>query len=156
MKPFISLTLKLFLSYNQITNNVLELCTMGKQHVFGQRLAYLRQEQGMSQEEIAEKFSVTRPAVGNWEKEALPREPILSGLAELFDVSVDYLLGRTDIRHPSKGFYHDPEVAEYAQKVFEDPNLRILFDASKKLKKDDIDFVVQMVKKMQPKDDDYA
>jgi hypothetical protein len=54
----------------------------------------------------------------------------------------DLIEDKSDINEP---YYIDPEVSEYAQAVKDNPNLRILFDASKDMSKDDIDFVVNMI-----------
>ena len=54
----------------------------------------LRVEQGMSQEALANKIFVTRQAVSRWETgETVPNTETLKLLSELFDVSIDTLLG---------------------------------------------------------------
>ena len=57
-------------------------------------IAELRIEKGMSQEELAQKIFVTRQAVSRWENgETTPNPEMLKTLSELFDVSIDTLLG---------------------------------------------------------------
>ena len=52
-----------------------------------------RKLKGLSQEELAEKLGVSRQAVSKWETgEALPEITKLKGLAEVFDVTTDFLL----------------------------------------------------------------
>lgn len=61
------------------------------------RLKELRTEKNLSQRDIAEYLGITQQAYANYERNA--REPdfgTISKIADLFDVSVDYLLGRTD------------------------------------------------------------
>ncbi|MBQ9429650.1 MAG: helix-turn-helix domain-containing protein [Clostridia bacterium] len=54
----------------------------------------LRTQNGMSQDELAEKVFVTRQAVSRWETgETLPNTETLKLLSELFDVSINTLLG---------------------------------------------------------------
>ena len=54
----------------------------------------LRIGRGMSQEELAEKIFVTRQAVSRWETgETVPNTETLKLLSELFDVSINTLLG---------------------------------------------------------------
>ena len=54
----------------------------------------LRQKHGMSQEELASRIFVTRQAVSRWEKgETVPNTETLKLLSELFDVSINTLLG---------------------------------------------------------------
>ncbi|MEA4835155.1 MAG: helix-turn-helix transcriptional regulator [Anaeromusa sp.] len=45
-------------------------------------------------------------------------------------------------------YYLDPEVAEMANELHKNPEMRILFDASKKLTKDDLRFVTEMVNRI--------
>ena len=54
----------------------------------------LRMERKLSQEELAEKIYVTRQAVSRWETgETVPNTQTLKLLSELFDVSINTLLG---------------------------------------------------------------
>lgn len=54
----------------------------------------LRTQKGLSQEELAEKVFVTRQAVSRWETgETIPNIDTLKLLSELFDVSINTLLG---------------------------------------------------------------
>lgn len=54
----------------------------------------LRTDRGFSQEELAEKVHVTRQAVSRWETgETVPNTETLKLLSDLFDVSINTLLG---------------------------------------------------------------
>ena len=54
----------------------------------------LRTENGLSQDELAEKVFVTRQAVSRWEQgETIPNTETLKLLSKLFDVSINTLLG---------------------------------------------------------------
>ena len=54
----------------------------------------LRTKKGLSQEELAEKVFVTRQAVSRWENgETIPNIDTLKLLSQLFDVSINTLLG---------------------------------------------------------------
>lgn len=53
----------------------------------------LREERGMTQDELAEKLNVTRQAVSNWETgKTQPDIETLTRLAEIFDVSVERII----------------------------------------------------------------
>lgn len=81
----------------------------------------------------------------------------LFALAKALGCSVDYL-GNDEIpleaheEEPKQTYYLDPEVAELADQLHKNPEMRILFDASKKLTKEDLQFVMDMVNRMK-KDD---
>lgn len=66
---------------------------------FAERLKQLRDERRISQAKVAKVLGVSRYAVYSYEKEkAAPSLDGLVTLADYFDVTVDYLLGRTDTR----------------------------------------------------------
>ncbi len=60
---------------------------------FGEKLKEARKEAGLSQEQFAEKLSVSRSAVAKWEAGGgMPDINNLKAMAQLLDVSIDYLL----------------------------------------------------------------
>ena len=60
---------------------------------FGEKLKTARKEAGLSQEQFAEKMSVSRSAVAKWESDrGMPDVSNLKVMAQLLDVSMDYLL----------------------------------------------------------------
>ncbi len=61
---------------------------------FGQIIKDLRHKSNMTQEQLAEILSISGQAVSRWENDnAMPDISILPAIANLFDVSCDYLLG---------------------------------------------------------------
>ena len=57
-----------------------------------------RQAKHMTQTDVANYIGLTQGAYSNWERGETKNDGVqLSRLAELFEVSVDYLLGKTDI-----------------------------------------------------------
>ena len=64
---------------------------------FAKRLRELRKERQLTQEELAERLSLTKQAVSQWERAV--REPgfeTLEKIADFFNVDTDYLIGRED------------------------------------------------------------
>lgn len=60
---------------------------------FGEKLKEARKEAGLSQEQLAQKLSVSRSAVAKWESDkGMPDVNNLKTIAQLLDISVDYLL----------------------------------------------------------------
>ena len=69
--------------------------------MFGDRLKALRIDNDLTQEELAEKLHINRSTLSNYEN--LGREPsyiLLIEISNYFNVSIDYLLGKTDISTP--------------------------------------------------------
>ncbi len=61
---------------------------------FGQIIKKLRRDADMTQETLAETLSISGQAVSRWENDlAMPDISLLPTLANLFDVTTDYLLG---------------------------------------------------------------
>lgn len=64
---------------------------------FSVRLRELRKGKQLSGEELGKVFSVTKTAISYWENgKTFPDEDTLKKMADYFNVSLDYLLGRTD------------------------------------------------------------
>ncbi len=62
----------------------------------GERLLYLRKKAGLSQEDVAEKLSVSRQTVSKWETDqTVPELNKAKLLSELYNVSYDYLIGES-------------------------------------------------------------
>ena len=65
------------------------------QKQFSEIFTELRKKKGLTQAEVASNLNVSPQAVSKWEKgESCPDISLLGKIADLFDVSVDYLLGR--------------------------------------------------------------
>lgn len=68
---------------------------------FKYRLRELRLKSGLSGEEFGKLFGVSKNSVSVWERgRNYPNQEILEKIADYFDVSLDYLMGRTDIKKP--------------------------------------------------------
>ncbi|MBE6995501.1 MAG: helix-turn-helix transcriptional regulator [Ruminococcaceae bacterium] len=63
---------------------------------FGEKLQTLRTGANLSQEELAERLSVSRQAVSKWELDkTVPDVKYIVAISELFQVTTDYLLKKT-------------------------------------------------------------
>lgn len=60
---------------------------------FAEKLCVLRNQSGLSQEQLSEKMGVSRQAVSKWESGVtLPETDKIILLSDLFNVSIDFLL----------------------------------------------------------------
>lgn len=67
---------------------------------FLERLEVLLKEKGVSATKMSLDLGFSKDAVFNWKKRGtIPSGEMLAKVADYFDVSVDYLLGRTDERN---------------------------------------------------------
>ena len=61
---------------------------------FGDQLSKARKEKDLTQEELAEKLNLSRQTILRWEKnQVFPDISNLKAVAQVLDVSFDYLLG---------------------------------------------------------------
>ena len=68
-------------------------------NIFNERLKELRLEKQLSQKELADLLSTGQSSISAWERG--DREPLahqLVDLARVFECSIDYLLGISDIK----------------------------------------------------------
>lgn len=67
----------------------------------GQRIKELRKEKRITQTDLANGVHVTQQTVTAWESgRAVPNASTLDALADYFNVSSDYILGRTNTKNP--------------------------------------------------------
>ena len=65
--------------------------------IFIERLKDLMQDKNINMKILSTKTSIPRSTINSWNlKERLPSAECLFALAEYFDVTIDYLLGRED------------------------------------------------------------
>lgn len=80
---------------NDIHYNLVEVSCM-----FSERLKALRKQKGITQEALAREIKVERSSIGKYEGRSatIPSDDVKKRIAEYFDVSVDYLLGLTEVK----------------------------------------------------------
>lgn len=119
---------------------------------FSTRLKELRKRERLTQQDLADKLNVDRTSVGKWETDRnLANNDILQKICSMFNVSMDYLLGRTDTPSPTEINYPNisavakrkiPYLGEIAcgKPVFADEEKGVYFDVCSDLK---IDFCLK-------------
>lgn len=125
-----------------------------------------RQEHGLTLQVFANRAGLTKQYISMLEnnknskngKPIIPSLETLRKLASAMYMNIDTLVatldGEQDVSLQTKdaGYYTDPEVAEYAEELRTNPKYRLLFDASKDLSKEDIDFVVNMIEQLKARE----
>lgn len=82
--------------------------------ILGIRIRALREEKEVSQIELAKAINLGNTTISQWESgKRTPDSQSLLKLAEYFDVSVDYLLGNSDVREIKKNRDLPETVAPY-------------------------------------------
>ena len=69
--------------------------------IIAKNIQKLRQEKGMTQLELAEKLNYSDKSVSKWERgESLPDVGVLKSIADLFEVTLDYLVEEEHTQKP--------------------------------------------------------
>lgn len=118
----------------------------------GKRIRQRRENLKMSQDELAQLLGYkSRSSVAKIEKDGrgLPQNKIAE-IAKHLHTTPAYIMGWE--HEEEQAYYINPETAKLAQEIYDDPELRILMDASRDLEPEDIKFVVDLVKKLKLKE----
>lgn len=113
--------------------------------LFSERLRELRQNKGLSQSQLADALNISKSAISMYELGK--REPdleTLEGIADFFNVDINYLIGKED----GSMYYLDPEAAEIAQEVQQRPELKLLFEVSRKTSADDLRLAINIMNRL--------
>lgn len=102
---------------------------------------------GVKKAQVEAELGLSRDAHRKWNT-SNPNSVTVAKLAEYFGVSEKFILTGED---DHESYYLNDEVAAIAQTVYERPEMKMLFDASRDVSKEDIEFVIQMVEKMKQK-----
>ena len=66
---------------------------------FTERLKSLRAEKNISQKKLAEELFVSQQTIAKWETDkSTPNPDTITKISDFFEVSTDYLLGKSDFR----------------------------------------------------------
>ncbi|WP_038299005.1 helix-turn-helix domain-containing protein [Metaclostridioides mangenotii] len=114
-------------------------------NIFGNRLKKLRNSKDMTGEELGKIFNVTKVAVSNWESgRRSPSPETLKSIADYFEVSTDYLLGRIEMADDALIKKNDVKYASYKEITNDDE----LIDLMIRLKELDPQMQAQIKKMM--------
>lgn len=115
------------------------------------RIKNRREELNMSQEELAKKLGYkSRSSINKIEKgeNDIPQSKIAAFAAAL-ETTPEYLMGwETPAPEPSPSYYVDPETAELADRLKNQPGMRMLFDASRKASPKDLEIAANLLKQL--------
>ncbi len=127
---------------------------------FDQRLKELRAEKDITQRELARALNIAGSTVAMYELgQRTPDADMLHRLASFFNCSIDYLLGRTDIRTPinndtnttaaakiSAALHEDPELLDFWVQMAEREDLQLMFKQVRDLSPETIRKLVRVIK----------
>lgn len=107
------------------------------------------------QSDLINDLGFSSSTISNWcTGEKLPRMDKVQILADYFHINKSDLLEDKSNSNEDETYYLNDDAREMAQFMYENPEYKVLFDASRKVKKEDIEFVKQMIDRMSNKGDD--
>ena len=105
------------------------------------RLLY---ERHLTPADITRSLGIKQTTVSGWMNEyKIPRGKTIDALCEFLQCSRLELMGD---EHKEQ-YYINPETAKIAQEVYDDPDLRLLFDASRDSRPEDIRMAAEMLRR---------
>ena len=110
---------------------------------FYERLEKLRKEKGISQGDLEKELGFSNGSISKWKK-STPTHDRLEKLAGYFGVTSKYLM-TGEYPTETEKYYSNNETSEIAQEIFENKELRLLFDAAKDAQPDDLQTVHQIL-----------
>lgn len=120
---------------------------------FGKKLRSLREEKRLSQVELSKKLNVTSQALSQYELgKRIPDAEMIIRIADFFDVSVDYLLDRTNERitvdNMKAILASDSAFARALDKLTTRKELQELFKITKDLSRERVEQIIRIIKAM--------
>ena len=114
--------------------------------------ARLRDEKGVTDYQVAKEIGIPRSTFSGWKNGVYkPKRDKLQKISDYFGVSVEYMLtGKDTPKESAEGttYYFNDETAQKAQELFDNPNMRILFDAARDSKPEDLQMAAELLERL--------
>ena len=102
----------------------------------------LCEDKGVNPATVSKATGVSTATLTSWKQgKYIPKADKLQKIADYFGVTVEYLM----TGEKPQEYYLNPETAQIAQEVFDNPDLRILFDAARDVSPDNIKLAAEML-----------
>ena len=109
--------------------------------IFVKNLRYLMEKKSITQADICRELDVSSATVSDWcTGKKYPRVAAMQRLADLFGVRFSTLTTENGLQ--------DYEDQQRLEALHQDPRLGLLFDHTRKMKKEDVDFMIQMAERI--------
>lgn len=111
-----------------------------------ERIEDLRNSRHISQGKLEKELGFSNGSISKW-KTSTPTPDRLQKLADYFGVSVEYIM--TGKEPNSEAYYLNDETREIAQEIFDNPDLKSLFDMSRKMSPERLKAHIEFMKNLQ-------
>ena len=119
--------------------------------LFAKNLNYYLRVNGITQLDLANRLGVSTSAVSAWCRGAkTPRMDKVDAMCKYFRIKRSDLMEEKE--NKSSSYYLDYEARDLAEFLYTNPEYKVLFDATRNVKKDDIQFVKEMIDRISSKE----
>ena len=116
--------------------------------IFSKRLRYYLSKYNMTQLELSKRLGVGTTSVYNWcNGIKTPRMDKVGSVSEIFNCNRSDLIEDKPETQEQPTYYLDEDAREAADFLHKNPEYKVLFDASRNISKEDIEFVAKMLDK---------
>ncbi len=123
--------------------------------IFSKNLNYYMELNRKSQSDLVNDLGFNKSAVSTWcNGTRLPRMDKVDILAKYFHIQRSDLIEEKSTRNDDAKYYFSDDARDLAEFMFKNPEYKVLFDASRKVKKEDIGFVKEMIDRVRGDSDD--
>lgn len=116
--------------------------------IIAENLRYYLDKYGYTQREVADAIGVSHQRFSSWcQGKAIPRMDKVQALADFFHIPKSYIIDvHSDVHEVA--YYMNPEAAEMAQELFENPDMRMLFDAARDVDPESLRATAELLRRM--------
>ena len=105
--------------------------------IFAKNLRHYMEDAGKNQVDLRKFMNVSSATASDWcTGRKMPRADKIQSLAKWLGINIGNLMEEQD--SSNVGYYTNPETAQVAQKIFENKELRALFDVQQDMEPDDL------------------
>lgn len=127
----------------------------------GERIRLLREEKEMTGEQLGKKLNVSKQSISKWENgTSSPDIETIRKIASIFNTTVDFISGNSDIRNPyenheriSESINDDKELLEFWEVLKEREDLQLMFKQTKNMSPKDIRQIIKIIKAIEDEED---
>jgi len=115
---------------------------MGVNKMLFNRIKSEREQLGLTQSDLSKKLNVSQQTIGSWEVgRTEPSTENLQKLSELFNTSIDYLLGKSNLKNPES-----LNIDEDLRQILNNPDTLVAFKDFNNLPDTDKQEIINFIK----------
>lgn len=112
----------------------------------------LLQKYGVSTYKVSKATGIAQSVFSSWKSGiSTPKQEKMQKIADYFGVSIEYLMTGIE-KEGGEKYYLNDETAEMAQKIFENKELRLLFDAARDAEPEDLKYTHDLLLRLKRKE----